>query len=86
MIVLFIALCVLMAADAYMTIRALHSGSDELNPLLRIFVILLGVEAGIVLPKVAIMLALWVYLDDIPLAFMLAVTGFYAYWAARGFK
>lgn len=81
---LFIALSALQIADASLTIQAIRDGAKEANPIMAWFIEQLGIEAGTILPKVAVMVAIWI--AALPWWALACLVGWYGYWAVRGFR
>jgi hypothetical protein len=86
LVALYVLLASLNLADAVVTINALKAGATERNPIIAAAVGHFGVEAGVILPKLAVLGLVWVFLPDFSWVALGAACGFYLYWLARGFK
>jgi len=84
--ILFACLVGLMLADASLTIRAIRNQAEELNPVLRYFIRLWGIRAGVIVPKVVVLWLVLLNLPDLPVWALAAMVACYFYWAMRGFN
>lgn len=75
----------LQVADAYLTWRVLDNGGREMNPLVRILMDRLGVVAGLVVAKLALLILAAFWLAD-HLVLMLVLIGLYAWVVMHNWK
>jgi nitrate/nitrite transporter NarK len=78
----FIVLAILQAADAWLTYRIIDAGGRELNPVMRFLIARLGLVPGLLLPKVALLVLLALFLPAHPV-FMLLIDCLYAWVVAH---
>jgi len=78
--ILFISLALLQVADVICTLRNLRGGAVEVNPVVRVWIDLLGPVGGLVVPKAAITAALWYFrVPEIALALLCVLYGWLAW-------
>ena len=64
---LFIIACILQAGDIYTTLRAIKLGAVESNPVIKRLMDAIGVKEALLLVKIAALIPLWVFRDQVPL-------------------
>ena len=83
---LLYAVLALQVADVLSTLYAFRNGATEANPAMRKLIEALGTVPGLLLPKIAFAVPVWVYRDQFQEWGLLLIIGVYALVVANNLR